>query len=69
MIRLELQPEIEAQLAAEAQARGLALDRCVETLVTSRLTVPTSTRTPSQAVAGIRELRKGIASAVSGSKT
>jgi hypothetical protein len=36
MIRLELQPEIEAQLAAEAQARGLALDRYVEKIVQTR---------------------------------
>jgi len=35
MIQLELRPEIEAQLAAEAQARGLALDRYVEAIVTA----------------------------------
>jgi hypothetical protein len=33
MIRLELEPEIEAQLAAEARARGLALDQYVTKLV------------------------------------
>ena len=37
MIRLELQPEIEAQLAAEAQARGLPLDRYVEEIVETRI--------------------------------
>jgi len=31
MIQLELQPEIEAQLAAEAQARGLALENPIGT--------------------------------------
>jgi hypothetical protein len=36
MIRLELRPEIEAQLAAEAQALGLALDRYIETIVVAR---------------------------------
>ena len=36
MIHLELQPEIEARLAAEAQARGLALDRYIEKIVESR---------------------------------
>ena len=36
MIQLHLQPEIEAQLAAEAEARGLALDRYVETIVAAR---------------------------------
>ncbi len=29
MIQLQLQPEIEAQFAAEAQARGMALDRYI----------------------------------------
>jgi predicted HicB family RNase H-like nuclease len=33
MLRLELQPEVEAQLAAEAQARGVALDRYVAAIV------------------------------------
>ena len=37
MIRLELQPEIEAQLAAEAQARGLTLDRYIEEIVETRV--------------------------------
>jgi hypothetical protein len=36
MIHLELQPETEAQLTAEAQARGLALDRYIEKIVESR---------------------------------
>jgi predicted transcriptional regulator len=36
MIHLDLKPEIEAQLAAEAQARGLALDRYIETIVVAR---------------------------------
>ncbi len=35
MIHLHFQPEIEAQLAAEAEARGLALDRYIETIVAS----------------------------------
>ena len=35
MVQLELRPEIEAQLAAEAQARGLTLDRYIEELVTA----------------------------------
>lgn len=29
MIQIQLQPEIEARLAAEAQARGMALDRYI----------------------------------------
>jgi len=39
MIHLELQPEIEAQLTAEAKARGLALDRYIETIVAARANV------------------------------
>jgi len=36
MIHLELQPEIEAQLAAEAHAYGLALNHYIEKIVESR---------------------------------
>jgi hypothetical protein len=36
MIQIQLQPEIEAQLAAEARERGLALDRYIETIVEAR---------------------------------
>jgi predicted transcriptional regulator len=35
MIQLQLQPEIEAQLTADARAHGLALERYVETLLSS----------------------------------
>ena len=59
MIRLELQPEVEAQLAAEAQARGLALDQYVEKLVVSRFAEQAKSESPAEAVAAIRELRKG----------
>jgi hypothetical protein len=36
MIQIQLQPEIESQLAAEAQARGLALDYYIEMIVRTR---------------------------------
>jgi hypothetical protein len=36
MIQIQLQPEIEVQLADEAQARGLALDHYIETIVRVR---------------------------------
>jgi hypothetical protein len=39
MIQLQLQPEIEAQLAAEARERGLALDRYIEKIVEARPSV------------------------------
>jgi hypothetical protein len=59
MIQLELQPEIESQLAAEAQARGLALDRYIENLVAARPIQPVSSQTAAEAVADIRRLREG----------
>ena len=36
MIQLELQPALEAQLAAEAKSRGLELSRYIESIVTDR---------------------------------
>lgn len=36
MIHIRLKPEVEAALAAEAQARGMALDHYVEEIVESR---------------------------------
>ena len=33
MIRIELQPEVEAQLAAEAQAQGMGIQAYVERLL------------------------------------
>jgi len=33
MIQIQLRPEIESQLAREAQARGMALDRYIERIV------------------------------------
>jgi DNA-directed RNA polymerase sigma subunit (sigma70/sigma32) len=59
MIRLELSPEIEAQLAAGARARGLALDQYVTKLVASRAAAQPMTESAAEAVAAIRELRKG----------
>jgi hypothetical protein len=59
MIHLELKPEIESQLAAEAQARGLALDRYIETLVAARPIAPTTTETAAQAADDIRRQREG----------
>ena len=33
MIQIQLRPEVELQLASEAQARGVALDRYLEQIV------------------------------------
>jgi hypothetical protein len=68
MIQLELQPEVESRLAAEAEARGLSLDRYIESLVAARpsATYETQPRTPERqrqieaAVDRIREIRKGM---------
>jgi hypothetical protein len=62
MIHLELQPEIEAQLAAEAQARGLALDDYIEKIVASRPVDQTNEQAKqlaiSEAIDRILELRE-----------
>ena len=63
MVHLDLQPELEARLAAEASARGVALDRYVEDILTSTVeSVPHSLHS-SEEIAGavdrILELRKG----------
>jgi len=63
MIRLELQPEVEAQLAAEAQARGLALDQYVEKIVEARPVDAAGdqarTHSVAEAIERILELREG----------
>jgi hypothetical protein len=58
MIRLELQPEVEAQLATEAQARGVALDRYVAELVGGRLPGLPKTHSVAEAIQRILELRE-----------
>ncbi len=60
IIHLELKPEIESQLAAEAHSRGLALDRYVETLVATRAITPTGSQTAAEAVADIRRHRESV---------
>lgn len=59
MIQIRLQPEIEAQLAAEAQARGVALDRYIEKIVIARPVDRIHKRTVAEAIESIREQRKG----------
>ena len=59
MIRIQLQPEIEAQLAAEAQDHGMALDRYIEKIVSGRAVTKIQRRSVGQAIDRIRELRKG----------
>ena len=58
-IHIQLQPEIEAQLAAEARARGVALDQYIEKIVISRPVEVFGQSAVSGAIDAIRELRKG----------
>ena len=63
MIHLHLQPEIEAQLAAEAHARGLDLDCYVEKIVESRSPEQIHPQPTNHTIAGaihrILDLRDG----------
>jgi hypothetical protein len=59
MIQIRLQPEVEAQLAAEAKDRGMALDRYIETIVEARPIEHVDPLSVSDAIDRIRELRKG----------
>jgi len=59
MIEIRLEPEVEAQLTAEAKARGLAVDRYIETIVTARPMDQAGQRTVSEAIDSIRLLRRG----------
>ena len=57
MIQVQLRPEIEAQLAAEAQDYGLALDRYIEKIVDGRTVMKVQRHSIGQAIDRIRELR------------
>ena len=59
MIHLDLQPEVEARLAMQAQARGLALNSYLNDLMSAHANEP-SPESPADAVAQIRELRKDL---------
>jgi hypothetical protein len=68
MIQIQLQSEIEAQLATEAQARGLALDHYIEMIVRARSVKQVRQRSVAEAIDRIRKLRDGTNSATSRSK-
>ncbi|MGB7136403.1 MAG: hypothetical protein WBD46_14015, partial [Acidobacteriaceae bacterium] len=60
MIQIELHPEVEAQLAAEARARGLALERYIaEKLSEPRSKEGTGQTSVAEAISRIRQLRQG----------
>lgn len=57
-IQIELQPEMEARLAAEAEAKGLALEHyIVQKLADSPMLA--KGRSVAEAVERIRQMRKG----------
>ena len=59
MIQIQLQPEVEAQLAVEAKDRGMALDHYIEKIVEARSIQHIRQRSVAEAIDRIRELRKG----------
>ena len=62
MIELQLQPEIEAELAAKAEARGLGVADLVQNIVAERL-AEENLREEAEAREGIR---RGLADAAAG---
>ena len=62
MIHLQLQPETEAQLAAEAKARGMELNRYIETIVIARPVEREGVTSPigQQEAQLDRDLRQGL---------
>jgi hypothetical protein len=59
MIQFQLQPKIEARLAAEAQARSLALDHYIEMIVRTCTVEQVSQRSVAEAIDRIREFCNG----------
>jgi len=60
MIQIQLEPEIETQLAAEALARGMALENYIAEKLTGSCTAQLAERrSVAEAVHRIRELRRG----------
>ena len=62
MGHLDLQPELGARLISLAQARGLALDRYLEDLLTAQAweSQPERDISAAEAVSQIRQLRQGL---------
>jgi hypothetical protein len=60
MIQIQLRPELEAQLATEAQARGMALEHYIaEKLAATNVSKTATPISVAQAIDRLRELRKG----------
>lgn len=58
-IQIQLQPEIEAQLAAEAHARGMALEHYIVEKLAGSSSRANGDHSVSEAIDRIRRLRKG----------
>jgi hypothetical protein len=63
-IRIELNPEIEAQLVAGAQARGLALEKYAENLLRDAI----ASQCESQGKLSVEELHAMLAAIAEGSE-
>ena len=60
MIQIDLQPELEARIAAQAYARGVALEQyIVEQLEATNAFTPSEQSAVDRAVENIRQRRKG----------
>ncbi len=62
MIQIELQPEIEGQLAAQAEACGVTFSEYLKELLIRQAERPVegaNRRSVAEAIESIRELRKG----------
>ena len=62
MIQIELQPEIESQLAAQAEACGVSFSEYLKELLMKQAEQPAervNRRSVAEAIESIRELRKG----------
>jgi len=55
MIQVHLEPEVEAQLAAEARARGLSPESYVEQLIAERTAKPASQAGPANRLASLEK--------------
>lgn len=58
-IQIQLDPEVESQLAAEAQARGMALEHYIAEKLAGVSSAKQTRSSVSEAIDRIRQLRKG----------
>jgi hypothetical protein len=61
MIQIQLRPEVEARLAAEAEARGLSPERYIEQLIVERIPEPQAQAGPVSKLASLEEFFEAMA--------